>query len=185
MNAYISYFMLIIKRVEIFIVVVFVLLLGCAPGPIIRFGLDVTENEHLWGGYKYGQVYKLQNDMFLKVDETYPLKYKRVTIEPPGDLVDKIISYIPQSVSEYKKFPGRFIKVRGIIIKGTRIKCSHLIKYIPVGFEPWLYPFAEILDGEYAGIEVMIDSISLAIEDGKHELCFLKGPNYKLIVKAD
>ena len=74
--------------------------------------------------------------------------------------------------------------IKGILRKGTLIKCSKIVKWIPHNVRPSLYIFAKILNGEFAGMEVEIRDLSLHKLFERNGL-FLHSPNLKLITPVD
>ncbi len=155
---------------------------GCLPGPLIVDTEDVSSEKQLWNDYRYHGIYKLKVDVFWRIREDVPTPNKSVLV-PPREKTKGIYNLLysaPQSISDYQKDQVKWPDVRGVVAADTRIQCTRLIKYNPVGYESSLYIYARILDGPYSGKEVEISDLSLTTLDPKSDL-YLLSPNFNLL----
>ena len=165
-----------------------ILLMGCLflsgflPGPLIADTEDVSSEKQLWNDYRYHGIYKLKNDVFWRIREDVPTPNKSVLVPPKEKTkgIHNLLYSAPQSISDYQKNQDKWPDIRGIVAAGTRIQCTKLLKYNPLGHESSLYIYAKILDGPYSGKEVEISDLSLTIFDHKSDL-YLLSPNFNLL----
>lgn len=155
---------------------------GCIPGPLIVHIEDVSNEKRLWNDYQHHGIYKLTVDVFWRIREDVPTPNKSVLVPPKEETrgIYNLLYSAPQSISDYQKNQDKWSDVRGIVGAGTRIQCTRLLKYIPLGYESSLYVYAQILDGPYSGKEAEISDLSLTIFDRKSDL-YLLAPNFNLL----
>lgn len=132
----------------------------------IYFTSNVSTSEELWGGYKYQHNYLLLRDVFLKRSYQGMACPGRLVLVPESSLKGHPGRHesSPDTISTYKANPHRDFFIVGIVAGGTRLRTIRLDKH--AGFN-WFYghveeltPYAEILDGPYAGKKVDITDIS-------------------------
>ena len=135
---------------------------GCVPGALVSWSNDVSEQKKLWGGYSRDAIYKLKADMFIRNRKDIPTPAESVLVAPAKNT--KGLCYlhysVPSSLSDYRNNIDAWPDIVGVVNAGTRIQCTKLIKYTPLGFGSSLYIKAVILDGPFAGKEVEITDLS-------------------------
>lgn len=134
---------------------------------------DVTDREDLWGDFRYGSVYRLKYDFFLR--PTSGDWGKRLCLGRTSELPG---SGSAPSVGEYKSNPANWPEIEGIVESGVRVKCVKLFSYGAPGFGRSLFPMAEILDGPFEGTIVDIANLR-SWKDPE------KGPKGMLLPKPD
>lgn len=141
---------------------------------------NVTQKDKYWGEYENEQIYELEMDVFLEQVDNWS---KRQVLTPPGQIEQCAGLYsAPDSVAEYKEYPGKWPEVTGIVNGGTQIQCKMLRKHGTLLWGSSITVFAEILDGPYKGEIVDIDDLSLMV--GKeYRGCILNKPDPRILRK--
>jgi hypothetical protein len=116
---------------------------------------DVTDREDLWGDFRYGGVYRLKYDFFLRPTSGDWGKrlYLGRTSELPG-------SGSAPSVDEYMANPGNWPDIQGVVDAGFRVKCVKLYSFGAPGFGRSLFLMGEILDGQFQGTTLDVSGLS-------------------------
>ena len=158
----------------------FLCLQSCIPGPLIVTTSDVSNNSDLWYGYSCNSIYKLNEDVFIKIIDL-PLPNKIVLVAPRDKTkgVHTLHYGAPSNIKEYQDKSDKWKNIIGIIESSTKLKCFKLIKYNPFGYPSSLYIYARILDGPYAGYETEISDLSLL--GPEHKFGYLMKPNPNLL----
>jgi hypothetical protein len=168
----------------------------------IHYTSDVSGNEGLWGGYQYQKNYKLLRDVFLKRSSQGMAPWGRLVLVPEASLKGHPGRHesSPESIAVYEANPqaavvrdlGDFkykIDVVGIVRRGTRLRTIRLDKHKGFswffGYVEDLTPYAEILDGEYAGKVVDITDISIYYRKKRGEGIFMYRPEEGVIALSD
>lgn len=178
-----------VKRVKLICLkttgLLFFLIAGCVPGPLLVGTKDVSCEKELWYDYSYNGRYELKVDVFLRERDT-SLPSKLVLV-PPRNKTKGVYTLhysAPSSVNEYEADKDSWTDIKGVVSAGTTIQCIKLIKYSTIGYGNSLYIFAKIVDGPYSGIEAEISDLSLVGPEHKSGV-FLNTPNLQLIVPVD
>ena len=133
---------------------------------------DATENLELWGGYQPETEYVLVRDVFLQ-GTSADMAGRRLVLVPEGESGLGIrFESAPETVAAFREDPEQavkdaglwFQKVHGIVEKGTKLRTMKLEHHQGwsafFGSVQTLTPYAEILDGEFAGKKVDLSDVS-------------------------
>jgi hypothetical protein len=164
-----------------FLILGFLVLWGCLPGPLIVWTEDISSQESLWYGYKYKGIYILKEDVFISTTDL-PLSNKNVLVAPREKTqgICTLLHSAPFSVEEYNLNRTHWEIIKGVATKGTRMQCNRIIKYNPLGYPSSLIFYATILDGPFSGKEADISDLSLL--GPEHADGSLMKPNPRLLV---
>jgi hypothetical protein len=179
--------MLLKKRSKIGLFVVSVLnltIIACAPGPYFVRTEDVSKEVKLWYGYKKLGTYVLKEDVFIRIIDL-PLPNKHILVAPREKTKGIFTLHFssPFSISEYENNRDKWDDIKGIVKAGTRLQCTKLIRYKPLGFSDSLYLYAKIINGPHAGMEVEIGELSLLGPES--DAGYLHKPNPNLLTPIE
>lgn len=138
-------------------------LTGCAPGPLLTTKHEIDETSALWGGYSKGSLYSLKHDVFIRDNSKYTsdqlIKNAKILV-PPKRLNQGGLYSSAKSIVAFEANPEKYPEIIGIVEKGTIIKCTKIIEYIPLGYRNSLYIYATIQDGLFKSYLVEISDLS-------------------------
>ncbi len=159
---------------------------------------ETSRDSPLWGGYQNHIAYLLVKDVFMMKVSGGMAKSGRFALVPArADRKRGGFHSSPDTIAAYEADPkegsissatGTKLYVVGIVRKGTTFRTIRLEKHD--GWSLWtggstktLTPWAEIVDGEYAGMEVDITDVSDFTRLPKIDDIFVYEPE-KLFIKA-
>jgi hypothetical protein len=183
------------KVITILVLAMNILVAGC------DYTSNVSSKPELWGEYKYQRNYVLLRDIFLQRSSQGMAPHGRYVLVPEASLDRGCGRHesSPNTIAEYEKNPRAAsivksgdneypIDVVGIVRKGTRLRTSRLDKHTGIswfyGHVETLTPYAEILDGQFAGKEVDITDISYFYQKDDKGI-FMYKPEDGVIALAD
>jgi hypothetical protein len=128
-----------------------------------------------------GLEHPLKEDAFIRTIDL-PLPNRDVLVAPREKTkgVYTLHYSAPFSVEEYNSNKAHWESIKGVVLSGTRIRCTRIVKYNPLGYSSSLYIYAIILDGPHAGKEAEISDLSLLSPENSDG--FLMKPNPELLV---
>lgn len=135
---------------------------------------NVSGKRHLWGEFQQGQEYLLLKNTFLEKKQDWSAFPILATISGEGES-GQMEWLAPKTIEEWHQNKEAWKEVIGVVESGTRLRMSGIRKWSG----GWLYPVAEILDGEFAGREVNI--FELTRDVGSADGLDLLGPEPQLL----
>jgi len=126
---------------------------------------DVSKKRESWGEFAIGQVYETNVDLLLTTDIVGP----GLTIGSENRKESWAMMYGGDvSVAEFRKDPGRWPTIDGLVPKGTKLRIAEIHKRgshsifvnLIVGDSAWYFVKAQILEGQFGGELVELSSLT-------------------------
>lgn len=133
--------------------------------------LDTFHGEDIWKSYKRDGIYQLKRNLLY--GKVFELNRDEYELFPPwnehehgasrmgkwNSETGETVDFIPESIEAYNSDPAKWVDIKGVIPKGTKLRMAHVIFEQTIDTHEFYY-IAIFVDGPFAGKPVLLTRMS-------------------------
>jgi len=134
--------------------------IGCSS--LVSSGVvERSDRPEYWGGYVPFATYELLMDLFIVSQDP---EMTSILSAPDNDTYHEFSTRgVPSSINKYLENPGRYPRIKGVMDRGTKLKCIRIFAYESEDLRNVRSVIARVLDGPFAGQEVELTPVSIEV----------------------